>query len=121
MKQIIDRELFVFVGQLFLIVTVASVIVAVILTVANRLDTNFSKYKTIEKYVAKKTSYIKRLEKEIAKDREKITDLNQLLLSAKTEEVKNSIKKDIEFYEGVISYNEREIKKNRIQVTKEAK
>ena len=121
MKKILDSELFVFTGQVFLISIVGTVLVAVTLMVANRLDTNFSKYKTIEKYVAKKTSYIKRLEKDIAEYRENVTDLNQLLLSAKTEELKNSIKEDIEDYKRLIKYREDLIKKERIQVTKEAK
>ena len=100
---------------------VAAIIIIIIVTVGwSLLDTDSKPYTNLDRYIAKKTSYIKRLEKEIAKDREKITDLNALLLRAKTEELKNSIKKDIEFYEGVISYNEGQIKKNRIQVTKEA-
>ena len=78
-------------------------------------------YENIDSYVAEKTKGIKRLEKQIAEYRENITNLNNLLLSAKTEELKNSIKKDIEDYKLIISYNEDEIKKERIQITKEAK
>ena len=80
-----------------------------------------SKYKSIDSYVTKKTKYVNRLEKQIAKYREKITYLNKLLLSAKTEEIKNSIKKDIETYKSLIRYNEEQIKEERIQVTNEVK
>ena len=43
MKKILDSELFVFTGQVFLISIVGTVLVAVTLMVANRLDTKFFK------------------------------------------------------------------------------